>query len=484
MSTRRLFGSFGLNGIAVAARGLSSIIALALITRIASEAVVASFGIAWGLLAIGLAIGQSGAAQSLVDRRRIHRGHRHAASALTLMMTGAFSIVLALSAPAIASTYTYEREVLEGIFLAACLCPIAALGAVDTAGMQRGLHFTQLAICQGLASLAASATAMMLAFQGQELLGLLCIQALVGPYLFLCARLLGYRMPLGRFRMQQIHELWKIGRHISLSAVTSVLAQQTPTLMVSQIAGVSSTSGFVIAARIIQLVSTQISAVFNAVLVPYLRRVSWSGAAVRSGYLSSSRLLIPSVYLPLTLLITAPAETLEIVSGPTWISSADVLAFLAVAQLIIGLGHGAFSTFRAIGSPEAAWQFNAKLIAAQMLCLALASGLDLSLEWAAIALCVASTTMLHPVNLLLRRLEIPRGVFLRSLAPTFTAAAGAILSGEIIAAFSSADAELLTRVLWRAAVPALVFALLFASTLPELRGAMFTYMRGRKGGSS
>ncbi len=353
----KIFGNIGWQALAVLGRLGITIAALAVLARIAGPEVMGVFGLAWVAISLGFAISKSGAAQSIIVIKNLRQSHVAASFSLTMGLSGLFSLIMIVCAPAVGTFYgLYKVE--QAYVMGAMFVPLMALGSIDMAIAQKQLDFRLIARIQTLSSTLSAVSSIILAIYCDPLLGLFALQGLSGVFQFILFRLHGHSCPPVRFTMTDLREIWTVGMHLSFNSITSIMLINLPQLIIARILPMESVGIFTLTRRIIEVVGSQIGGVVNQVIYPSFATIRGEHHKVAEPFLSTTHLTIFFMMLPLLLLASSPGDFLTLYAGDYWRSGEMVLLLLVIMQMGLAIGQNVFATFQAIGQPSAVWRWN------------------------------------------------------------------------------------------------------------------------------
>lgn len=402
---------------------------LALLGRLVDPATMGLYGMGWAAAALGFTISQSGAAQGVIAIRVCEAGHVAAAQFLSITISVLIGAALVLAGPAIEAFYA--RDGLDKAFLIGGLfVPVMSMAAVDVAVAQKELRFADLARIQTLAVVFASVTSIGLALAGLGLVALFALQGCVGLYTFLMFRITRHPTGLGRFKWRHLVDVWRIGGHLSLGSLTSVIWQNIPQLVLAKFVSTEALGLFVFCARIVQIIFSQLVTMVNVVIYPTFTTMQHDPARVGQAYLETARFTYFLLTIPLVTLMAAPAAFLLLYGGSQWVGAAEVLFYLSLMQSVVALGSNVFPTFQALGKPSIAWRWNLVIMAVQTLAVALVA--RYGVVSAAQALAASSLVMLLAPYWLGRIARFSYGTWLRSMASVVLTLPPAVALGLMV----------------------------------------------------
>lgn len=315
------------------------------------------YGIAWVLPAIFLALMQAGAAQSVFLIDNLTNGHRSAA----FISSTAISILGALLITAVSPVAAefYRLPVLTEAFLAAAAFTLfMGLGVVDLAMTQRRLDFSTVALVQTTANLCSALLAIALGYLGYPLIGLLALQGAISPIQFLIFRIKRYPMQFCWPRLTELKEVWRHGIHLSSNTVTANILVNYSQLVLAASLPVHELGLFTLARRIVELINNQIGGIVGQVLFPSIAASRYALQEVAKTYLVVSRVTAMVMMAPLVIIVSAPAQFLDLFGGGQWTTGASVLVMLCLMQAGLAIGQNLFGVMQAVGQASTVWKWN------------------------------------------------------------------------------------------------------------------------------
>lgn len=398
---RKVMGNIGWQALAVLGRVGISIVALAILARIAGPEVMGHYGLAWVAIALGFAVAQSGAAQSIIAIDNFRQPHLAASFVMVMGMSGCFGLIMAFFAPAVGVFYG-QPEVERAYVMGAIFMPLMALGAIDIAMAQKQLNFRFIARVQTISTAFSAICAVALAILWDPLLGLFALQGLTGIFQFILFRIYRYPWPPLRFALAELRDIWSVGMHLSLNSLTSVLLINLPHLIIARFLPMEAVGIFTLARRIIEMIGSQIGGLVNQVVYPSFSVIKEDRMQIGKIFLLTTHYTAFFMMLPLLVLSASPGDFLALYVGEEWRTGGTVLLMLVLMQAGFAMGQNVFPTFQAIGKPSAAWRWNLLLMIIQVV-LILAFGRE-SIENAAAA--IAMSVIIMPLAALWLSIEL------------------------------------------------------------------------------
>jgi len=360
----RVLRNIGWQALSVFGRLVVSVSGLAVLARIAGPDLMGIYGVAWVPVALGFAVTQSGAAQSIIVLEQARSEHLAAGFTMAVGISCLLGLAMAVLGPLVASFYAQpeaERAFLQG----AAVLPLMALGTVDVAAVQKALDFRVIAWVQTLAAVLSAVASIGLAIFWDPLMGLFALRGLTGVFLFVLFRIFGYPAPPLRFSISELRDVWRVGVHLSLNSMTAVMMINLPQLIIAKYLSMEEVGYFTLSRRIIEIVGSQIGGIVNQVIYPSFAAIRRQRDQVAEVFLVTSRYTAFIMVLPLLLLAGSPGDFLALYSGGMWRAGGQVLLLLVLMQMGLALGQNIFPTFQAVGLPSAVWRWNIMLMILQ-----------------------------------------------------------------------------------------------------------------------
>lgn len=426
-----LLRNVGWTMLATASRAIATGLALLLLSRLVSPATMAVYGLGWAISTLGLSLSQNGAAQGLIALNKLTPQHVTAARILSLAISGALGLLVALAAPLVDRLYRLEG-LYQSLLIAAAFIPAMSLSTVDVAMSQRKLDFRVISIIQAIAATIAAAFAVLLAYFGYGLIALYALQGLVGPVAYLCFKLSGRSAGLSHCGLSHFRDLWRFGSHLSVGSLSGVIWLNFPQFLLGRMVGAEVLGQFVFCQRIVQLIATQLGGGINTVIFPTFAALS-DPRDIGRAYLRTAPLTFLVQAVPLLLLVVAPAGFLALYGGQQWIAASKTLYLLAIMQFGLLLGSNVFPTFQALGRSAVIWQWNLMLLTFQVCVIAL-FGLGGILP---LMQSLVGSMVIMPLCAwwLLRTVGLPFRLYLTAMLPVVIACVAAAMAGGWVASW-------------------------------------------------
>lgn len=417
--SHNLLTAFRHSGLTVGIRAVLGFSAFLLIAQDAESNELAIYGIVGFFFAVIYGSSQSLGAQPILDLPRIRSSDVASARVLVLAVAIIMSLAVVLSAPLLKYIYPQIPGLHESTVMLLLLGPASTLGLVDFALKQRLMQFGFIARTQTIAVFFSSIIAVTIAHNGYIVLGLLSIQGLAGPIFSILCLLQKRRLAFARVKLRSIRQIVSIGRHLVLAANLSAIVIHGPVVLLGLFLPVSQLSLFVVCTRVIQLISSQLGSIALLVLLPLVRRSAHHRERLHKTLLTITYFSNGLVVAPLIGMFAAPQATLSFLNAPTDTFSVSVLLLLLGKQILDTAGNTVFSTFRAIGRPDASWKWNLLYCAIWLLLTGFVWTFSLDLLGAAWILLFTGTFSFGAVIWLCRTLGLSVVAYFRAVGPVF-----------------------------------------------------------------
>jgi len=371
-------------------RALISILSLGIIASIAGPETVGIYGVVWVFIfgCYSLIVGLCG--QSLIGLKEMAQGHLNACFFITLFLP--LSIALAGYGVIFGTDiFAVPVNIKEGLTFGFITLPIMCLAVVENSWLQKQLNFKLFALITTIATFTSALTAILIAVYWSPLLALFSLTGFVGIVQFLIYRLIGKKIPLGKFSSTQLFDVWKTGKHFAINSVSGVLWINSPQVLFSILFSLEQVGIFVLCRRLVEMVATQVSGLVNSVIFPSLSVIRDDRDRVGSVFQKCNFYIAAVMMVPLLILGSSPSDFLTIYAGPEWSSGGEILVLIVLMQLGLNFGQTVFPTFQALGDLSIPWKWNFGLTLIQMTSIILVGAQSIQ---ASVLLLVASTGLM------------------------------------------------------------------------------------------
>lgn len=312
---------FGLN--------LASIIVLARLLAPQDFGLVAMVATVMGFMRI---FNDAGLSTATVQRENITHAQVSNLFWANVALGGLASVILALSAPAVAWFYREPR--LVGITLVLCVGFLAAGGSVQhLALLKRQMQFKSIAIIQISAAVVGALVGIGMAWFGNGYWSLVGMQ-LAGPAVVLIlAWSLARWQPQWPQRSSGTRSLLNFGANLSASSFLWSLAKGSDALLIGRFFGAASLGYYTRAQALLLRPLDQFTAPMEAVFVPTLSRLQGQPERYRRVVFQLLEVVAVAGFLFSGLLLALAHPLTLLVLGPKWAPAAPIFAGFSLVAL-------------------------------------------------------------------------------------------------------------------------------------------------------
>lgn len=308
------------------------IVGIAVMTRLIIERI----GISGGLY------------DALIRRDDLTKEHYAAAWTFEVGRAAIFGGIIAISAPFIADFFR-SPDATPIIRIAGLELALASLSSMGMILARKELRFNKDFYYRLVPSVIGTAITIWLAFELRNVwalaLGQLSITVIRVSISYWLAPM--FLRPTWNF--SKLKDLAGFAIWTSISNLLSVVASQVDRFFVGRMLGTASLGGYVIAGRITNLVSFELSNGVSRVGFPTFSKLQARPDALNKAF---TQLIATSVFilgpLALYLVVWAP-ELVEVVLGPKWLDSIPAVRILAGAAVLLALARIYITVLRSLG---------------------------------------------------------------------------------------------------------------------------------------
>ena len=462
---KKLISNMGWQSVGMFLRAVTSFVALGVIANIAGAETVGIYGVSWVFVFGAFSIIQGFCGQTLIGLKRAENGHVNACFFLSLLLP-ALIIIAALVVESLTSHISFNLELEAGIKLGIVLLPVMSLAVAENALLQRHLEFRLFALINTGCSVASALSAIAIAVFIDPLLALFCLTGLIGLAQFLMYRLLGKRLPFGRFTVKDLEDVWNSGKHFGLNALSGAIFINSPQLLIAMFISLEQVGIYVLCRRLIEMLVTQVSTVVYVVIFPSFATIRDDLDRVRSLFLRSNYYSALVMMLLLLLLGSSPSDFLSVYAGPEWRSGGRVLLLIIVMQVGLNFAVNVFPTFLALGNFSIAWKWNLALTFFQCILLLLFGTSDI--EHAAFILAMSTLAMPLAVFAISKKLKFGFVSWLKNMLMISCLGIVVLLLSQLSISFLE-GINIYSRILLLSAGSFIVYVIIFLSLKMHLR---------------
>ena len=361
-----------------------------------------------------------GAGTAVIQRRELTARLLDSVFWMTLGVGVGIAILLAALAPAIAGAMR-EAKVREVLWLLALSFPIASLGLVPQALLERASRFRPVALIEGCAAFTGIAAAVLAAAAGWGVYSLVS-QTIIAAIVVTTGMWLACAWRPGRqFSFAQIGEIAAFSGNLVGFHTFNYFARNADTLLIGRFLGAMDLGYYNVAYSLMMLPLRTITWATGRALIPALSRIQDDRQRLMQGYVRAAAAVF-LITAPMTLGLFVLREPFVVaVLGSSWSTVSDLVFWLAPAALVQCVQATVWWLCVATGRTDIMfkWTVFASLAA---IC-AFVVGLQWGVEGVAAAYSVTVLVLFVPaVGIPLRLIGVSLAGFTRRLAPSFFAA--------------------------------------------------------------
>lgn len=282
---------------------------------------------------IGTLLVDSGFGAALIQRQQTTADDETTVFVFTMITGVITALLLALSAPAIA-TFFAQPKLIDLTRAMAVVLPLGAFGAVPDALLTMKLDFKARARAEAAASLCSGVVAVVLALRGFGVWSL-AWQGIIsigvrGLLLWVYSR---WR-PRGRYRGASFRSLFGFGGYMLLSSLLSTVAVRLQSLMIGRLFDSSTLGYYTIAQNTQSAPSTFMGQVLSRVGLPVFSTLAHDREKLVAALRSSLRMAM-FLFVPCMVGIAVVAKPLiDMLYGTRWSNAAHILSVLALGATL------------------------------------------------------------------------------------------------------------------------------------------------------
>ena len=429
----RTLGGIGWSGLATVGKAVSTLLVLAILSRLLAPADFGLLGLTWILVDLARRVGQTGIGHALIQRADLTDRHMEVGFTLSAGLGVAVAAAIWLIAPHFARMFG-EPVVSELLRALSVAFVIGGVGVVPEHLLRRELRFRQLMVVDLLSySIGYGIVAVALAFRGFGAWALVW-----GEIVRVSVRtsaLVLYSPPRLRLRLaaREARDLASLGTGLSLTQAFDFMVRVGAHFVVGRWLGTTALGFYTRADRLASLPFEYLNGALFEVLFPAMAERQQRIDRLRLVYLHGLELLsLAKLPVSALMLVSAP-EIVAVVLGGQWGETASVLGILALAVPFQTCGILNTASIRASGAAyREAWRQGAHAL---LVILGAWIGSRWGLGGVAIAIVGAQVVAFAlTTRLAAGLLELPPGRLLRCCLPALWVAAWAALALWLTAA--------------------------------------------------
>lgn len=295
-----------------------------------------------------LVVSNAGINEAVIQRRVLNEEDADTAFWTNLACGSSFCLAVVIAAPWVARLFR-EPALAPIVTALAAIFVITPLGAIHTARLTRELRFRSVAMRNLASSLAGAVVGLPLAFAGYGVWALVAQRIAVAAAMTIGAWTSLAWLPRLRFRRQSCIEMVRFGAYIGISGTLNQINIRSAEVISGALVGPVAVAFIRAGSRIVEVLNQITYMPFQQIAMPMLTRTAQDPSALRSTYLSLSRLsafiMFPAFFGSLAL----SREIVAIVFGPGWDPVTDAIRIFACAVVASQINNLMVAAITAVG---------------------------------------------------------------------------------------------------------------------------------------
>jgi O-antigen/teichoic acid export membrane protein len=263
-----------------------------------------------------------------------------------------FGIVIAIS-PLVAAFF-HEPRLVNLMFWAAFIFPIAAIGQLFQMLLQKDLLFGRLAKVEIVSASIGAAVSIVAAFYGQGAYSLIWGQLAITACASFLFTFLGWRewRPQFVFRPGKLRGFISFGLYQMGERAVNSFAYNVDYIMVGRFLGPTALGIYMLAWQIMIAPMAKLNPVLTRVAFPVFARKQTDDRALRDGYVELSK-MIAILTFPIIVLAAATAPvSVPVIFGPKWNAAIPLIQIFVLLGLLRSLSNPLWSMVLAKGRAD------------------------------------------------------------------------------------------------------------------------------------
>lgn len=296
-------------------------------------------------------VNTAGINSALIARKERVEEAANAAFVINIFM-GVISYGIAwISAPIVADFF-HEEKVIDLFRVIALVLPIAGLGLVPDALIQRGLRFRDRLISEISRNVVKGLISIIFALLGWGYWSLAWGQIVGSVVSVTISWVLASWKPSLKFEWQTTREMMKYGLHIMIVGFAGALRSNVDYILVGRFLGATALGVYTMAYRIPELTIRSLNEVVARISFPLLSRLQSDPQTLRTFYLSYIRYIsLFSLSVGVGMAITSNLFV-ELLMSSKWQAAAIPMSWIALALGIAAIGHAPGVLYKSVNRPE------------------------------------------------------------------------------------------------------------------------------------
>ena len=346
------------------------------------------------------------------------------------LMTGLALAVIAAAIAPLAARFFNEPRVANVLWVLALTLPLQALAVVPDSLLRRQLQFRRWVVRNIGAIAIAGAAGITVAWVGGGVWALV-VQQVTQPLIVAIVlwAVVDWR-PQPRFQIRHLREVWEFTTGVVGVNFLHYIGRNADYLLIGRYLGAVPLGLYTVAYRLMMFPVRNLAGVAAQALFPVFSRMQEDEARLAAGYIRVSRYISALTFPMMVGLALTARDFIQVVYGPRWLQSADLLVYLSLA----GLLQPATSLFTAVVWAKGYSRWHLKYMTLEVGIMVI--GFAVGLRWgvAGVARSYLATAWLASAITIVGmfgRCGISRAAFARALSAP-AAAALAMTAGVVI----------------------------------------------------
>jgi O-antigen/teichoic acid export membrane protein len=400
-----------------------------------------------------------GTAAAIIQKQNLSQKLLDSVFWLNVAFGLSLACLLGLLAPLIANVFS-EPRLKEVLWVLLLTFPIASLGAVHQALLEKASHFRQLAIIESIAAFMSLIGAILAAWSGWGVYSLVLQALLVTSISTIGLWMVSQWRPVFRWEAKEIRDLIGFSGNLVGFNVFNYFIRNADNFLIGRFLGASELGYYSMAYRLMLWPLQNISNVVGRVLFPALSSLQSNHDRLASAYIRATA-AITLITAPLMLGFFVLREPFVAVAlGSRWLPVANILAWLVPVGLLQSIGTTVGTLYLATGRTDVMFKWG---VGTGLLVI---PAFYIGLNWGAVG--VAAAYAIVSMLLFLPSLAIPfrwvglrvRDVLFKLLPSIFSATIMALLVAVIAAIWGANMQNQLYRLIILVALGIVVYGVL------------------------
>ena len=284
-----------------------------------------------------------GTGASIIQQRELDGEQLSSIFWFNLMMGLALAVVAAAIAP-LAARFFAQPRVAHVLWALALTLPLQALAVVPDSLLRRQLQFRRWVVRNVGAIALAGVAGIAVAWAGGGVWALV-VQQVTQPLIVAIVlwAVVDWR-PQPRFQVKHLREVWEFTTGVVGVNFLHYIGRNADYLLIGRYLGAVPLGLYTVAYRLMMFPVRNLAGVAAQALFPVFSRLQEDETRLAAGYVRVSRYISALTFPMMIGLALTAHDFIQVVYGPRWLQSADLLVYLSLA----GLPQPATSLFTAV----------------------------------------------------------------------------------------------------------------------------------------